>query len=143
MFVYEKAVRFEDVDAARIVFFARFLSYCHEAMEALLAPIDGGYASLVVDRHIGLPSVRVEADFVSPLRFGDVARIEVTVEHIGRTSCTFRYAMTNAKSGVHVARIRQVVVLSDLRELKKVAIPDDVRAVLETYRAPPESSSRL
>lgn len=143
MFVYDKAVRFEDVDAARIVFFARFLSYCHEAMEALLSPVEGGYASLVVDRHIGLPSVRVEADFASPLRFGDVVRIEVAVEHIGTTSCTFRYEMTNVKTEAHVARIRQVVVLSDLRELKKVAIPDDVRVLLETYRAAPESTSRL
>ena len=49
-FVYERAVRFEEVDAARIVFFARFLNYAHEAMEALLGGLDGGYVRLVNDR---------------------------------------------------------------------------------------------
>ncbi len=33
MIVLEREVRFEDVDPAQIVFFARFLSYAHEAME--------------------------------------------------------------------------------------------------------------
>jgi 4-hydroxybenzoyl-CoA thioesterase len=144
VFVYERAVRFEDVDAARIVFFPRFLAYCHEAMEAMLASLDGGYASLVVDRQIGMPAVRVEADFESPLRFGDTARIGVLVEHIGRTSCALRYEIFEKKSGMLAARVRHIVVLSDLRVVKKVPIPDDVRAVLERHLpAAPASSSQL
>ena len=144
MFVYERAVRFEDVDAASIVFFSRFLSYCHEAMEAMLAPLDGGYAALIVDRRQGMPAVRVEADFAAPLRFGDRMRIEVTVEHIGRTSCTFQYEFRNTKDGTHVARIRHVVVLCDLNGIKAMPIPDDVRAVLERHLpTAPGSSSRL
>lgn len=144
MFVYERAVRFEDVDAASIVFFSRFLNYCHEAMEALLAPLEGGYAALIVGRRQGMPAVRVEADFAAPLRFGDRMRIEVTVEHIGKTSCTFRYVFQNAKDGSHVARIRHVVVLCDLNGIKSMPIPNDVRAVLERHLPnAPDSSSRL
>ena len=133
MFVYERPVRFEDVDAANIVFFSRFLNYCHEAMEALLAPVVGGYAGLVVDRRIGLPAVRVEADFETPLRFGDVARIAVFVERVGNASCTFRYEFTRMKDNARVAVIRHIVVLSDLVKLKSKRIPDDVRAVLDRH----------
>jgi 4-hydroxybenzoyl-CoA thioesterase len=143
VFVYEKPVRFEDVDAARIVFFPKFLAYCHEAMEAMLAPLEGGYAGLVVDRQIGMPAVRVEADFEAPLRFGDVVRIQVTVEHIGRTSCALRYELFNAKTSQLSARIRHIVVLSDLRVVQKVPIPEDVRVVLEKHLPSPESSSKL
>src|SRR6516165_4446410 len=96
-FLFDRPVRFEDVDAANIVFFSRFLNYCHEAMEALLAPLDGGYARLIVERRLGLPAVHVEADFTTPLRFGDVARIAVTVPRVGNKSCTFRYDFTRAK----------------------------------------------
>ena len=135
MYVFERAVRFEDVDAAGIVFFPRFLSYCHEAMEALCATLDGGYAGLVVDRKIGMPAVHVEVDFISPLRFGDTVRIEVVVEQIGRTSATFRYALSNPKSGAAVAVVRHVVVVSDLRALAKLPIPNDVRALLEQHLA--------
>jgi 4-hydroxybenzoyl-CoA thioesterase len=142
-FVYERPVRFEDVDAARIVFFPRFLGYCHEAMEAMLAPLEGGYAALVVQRQIGMPAVRVEADFSSPLRFGDIVRIEVVVEHVGRTSCTIRYELFDAKTRQLSARVRHIVVLSDLRVVQKVPIPDDVRAILERHSASPASSSKL
>ena len=39
----ERPIKFEDVDAASIVFFARFLNYAHEAMERFFAPLEGGY----------------------------------------------------------------------------------------------------
>ncbi len=144
MFAYDRPVRFEDVDAAGIVFFSKFLSYCHEAMEALFAPLEGGYAGLIVGRRIGMPAVRVEADFEAPLRFGDIVRIAVVVEQMGRTSCTFRHELTNKKDGSLVARVRHVVVLSDLRVLQKLPIPDDVRAFLEKHiPSGPVSSSSL
>ena len=133
MFSYERRIRFEDVDAASIVFFPRFLGYCHEAMEAMLAPVRGGYAGLVVDRRLGLPAVRVEAEFKSPLRFGDVARISVVVERIGRSSATLRYSIERERDGEVVATIRHVVVLSDLGTLTSTPLPEDVRTVLESH----------
>src|SRR4029453_13963642 len=93
MFVYERPVRFEDVDAAGIVFFARYLNYCHEAMESFFGALDGGYVRLITQRHIGLPAVHVEINFPAPLRYGDLARIEVTVLHIGNKSTKLRYAL--------------------------------------------------
>jgi 4-hydroxybenzoyl-CoA thioesterase len=137
MFVYERPVRFEDVDAAQIVFFARFFNYGHEAMEAFFGQLEGGYARLIVERRIGMPAVHVECDFRAPLRFGDVARIEVTVPHVGHTSCSFRYAFRRALDGVEVASLLHVCAVSDLRELRAIPIPDDVRAVLERHLVAP------
>jgi 4-hydroxybenzoyl-CoA thioesterase len=138
-FVYERPVRFEEVDAAQIVFFPRFLNYCHEAMEALFGALDGGYVALIRDRRIGLPAVHVECDFTLPLRYGDVARIEVTIDRIGRSSCTFRYVFTRAADGAAVAVILHVCAVSDLRNVSAIPIPDDVRAVLDAHLAPPPS----
>jgi 4-hydroxybenzoyl-CoA thioesterase len=134
VFVHDRPVRFEDVDAAGIVFFARFFGYCHEAMEALLGAVPGGYVGLVVGRKVGFPAVHVEADFESPLRFGDVARISVTVERIGKSSCSFRNRFTRAADGVSVASILHVCAASDLAKLHSIPIPDDVRAALEAHR---------
>lgn len=135
MHVYERPVRFEDVDAANIVFFARFFNYGHEAMESLLGGLDGGYVRLVLERKIGMPAVHVECDFKHPLRFGDVARIEVTVPHIGRRSCSYNYAMYRVQGGTLVANLRHVCAVSDLVALRAIAIPADVRALLERHRA--------
>jgi len=133
MFVYERPVRFEEVDAADIVFYSRFLTYCHEALEALFASLPGGYPRLVLERRIGIPAVHVEIDYKSPLRFGDVARIEVTVEKLGRSSCTFRHEFSRKGDGTQVASIKHVCAVSDLSVLRAIPIPDDVRALLSQH----------
>jgi 4-hydroxybenzoyl-CoA thioesterase len=135
MRVYERQVRFEEVDAAQIVFFPRFFGYCHEAMEALFDEIEGGYVHLVRDRKIGVPAVHVACDFKHPLRYGDVARIEASVATLGNTSVTFRYAITNRANAVPVASIDHVCVVSDLTALKGIPIPLDVRTALARYLA--------
>jgi 4-hydroxybenzoyl-CoA thioesterase len=133
MRIYERPVRFEEVDAAQIVFFPRFFGYCHEAMEALFDDVEGGYVRLVRDRKIGVPAVHVACDFKHPLRYGDVARIEATVAKLGRTSVTFQYAITRLSDGVPIASITHVCVVSDLTSLTKIPIPDDVRSALERH----------
>jgi 4-hydroxybenzoyl-CoA thioesterase len=133
VFAYERPVGFEDVDAAGIVFFSRFFGYCHEAMEAMLAPLDGGYARLIVTRKLGLPAVHVEADFRSPLRFGDVVRIETTVERLGTSSVALRFDL--ARGADAIATIRHVVVLTNLETMRSAPLPDDVRAVLARHAA--------
>jgi len=134
MRVYERPVRFEEVDAAGIVFFPRFLSYGHEAMEKLFDDLEGGYVRLIRDRKVGVPAVHVECDFKAPLRYGDVARIETTVEKLGRTSVSFRYAISRASDRLPLASILHVCAVSDLTHLKAIPIPDDVRAALERHK---------
>jgi 4-hydroxybenzoyl-CoA thioesterase len=129
-FVHVHHVRFEEVDAAGIVYFAHFFSWCHDAMEALLGTVDGGYAGLVTKRRLGLPAVHVEADFSSPLRFGDDVRIAVSVERLGTSSVALRFDLARTSDGVHVATLRHVAVLTDLNALRSRPLPDDVREVL-------------
>src|SRR5271156_5935583 len=133
MRVYERKVSFEEVDAAQIVFFPRFLSYCHEAMEGLFDDVEGGYVRLIRDRKVGVPAVHVECDFKHPLRYGDVARIETTVERLRPSSVSSRYATPRAWNKPAVASILHVCAVSDLVALKAIPIPDDVRAALERH----------
>ena len=132
--IYERPVRFEDVDAAGIVFFARYFNYGHEAMEAFFAALDGGYVGLVMGRRIGLPAVHVESDYRAPLRYGDTARIAIRVAHVGNRSFTLRYDFTRAADGLAIATLHHVVTTADMDAMRSIPIPDDVRAVLE--RAP-------
>ena len=133
--VYERAVRFEEVDAAGIAFFARFFNWCHEAMERFFDGVTGGYVGLIMKRRVGFPAVHLTADWKAPLRYGDVARIETSVVNIGTTSATLRYVLTRMSDGVHAATIEHVVVASSLDTMTKQPIPDDCRALLETHRA--------
>ncbi|MEO8877761.1 MAG: thioesterase family protein [Polyangiaceae bacterium] len=133
MIRYRRPVRFEDVDAAQIVFFGRFFGYCHEAMEVFFDELAGGYAGLIVGRKIGFPAVHVEADFKSPLRYGDTARISVDVTKVGNKSATLRFTIANETGDALVAVILHTCAVSDLVALKAIAIPDDVRKILEAH----------
>lgn len=132
MFAFDRPVQFQDVDAAGIVFFARFFVYAHDAMVALVDhELSDGYAGLINDRRLGLPVVHVEADFKVPLRFGDVASIEVTVMRIGQKSSTLRFTMK--KQGVVCAVITNTVVLTDFGPLKGIEFPEDIRGILQKH----------
>jgi len=138
----DRPVRFEEVDAAGIVFFARFFHYCHEVMETFFD--EGlprgpsglrGYADLITRRRIGFPAVHVDVDYTAPLRYGDVARIALTVAKVGTSSTTLRYAFTRMPDGAAAAVVQHVVVSSSLDAMKKMPLPDDVRALLVAHTA--------
>jgi 4-hydroxybenzoyl-CoA thioesterase len=125
---YERPVRFDEVDPAGIVFFARFMNYAHEAMENFFSDLEGGYAGLIQTRRIGFPTVRLEADFKIPLRYGDMLRVETSCSKLGNTSATFVHEMRSAANGALCAVVRHVVVTVKLGVLEPCAMPDDVRA---------------
>lgn len=82
-FLYTRTVRFQETDAAGVVFFANTLTACHEAYEASLmaAGVDvrllfGGAAA--GGRAIALPIVHAEADYLRPAHCGDRHEIELT-----------------------------------------------------------------
>ncbi len=138
--VYERPVDFQDVDAAGIVFFARFFDYAHDAMEHFFdgiahrpGGVRPGYVDLVVKRRTGFPVVHITADFKSPLRYGDVVRIETSVVKIGKSSITFRYAMKRADNGADVATLEHVVVATNVDTVTKVDLPEDVLALLRAH----------
>ena len=133
MITHDRPVHFEDIDAAGIVFFARFAAYCHDAMERFFDDVPGGYVALITKRKIGFTAVHITSEFDAPLRYGDVANIVGTVTKLGTTSCHFHFAMTRAKDGSHVGTMDHVHVCADLLTLTKLAFPPDVRAALERH----------
>lgn len=130
MVVFERPIKFEDVDAAGIVFFARFVTYAHEAMEHFFSSLEGGYPRLIMERRIGLPAVHLDVSFKAPARYGDTLRIETSVAKVGNRSAVLRYRMILAGTDRIVAEITHTVVLSDLRTITSCDMPADVRARL-------------
>jgi 4-hydroxybenzoyl-CoA thioesterase len=136
MFVYRRAVRFAEVDAARLVFFSRYVEYCHDAMEALFAALPGGYEDFTMRRDLGLPTVRLEIEYRAPLRYGDVARLETDVLRVGRTSITLRHRIWRDADDALVTVVEQVVVVTRLSTLVPQPVPDDVRGLFDAHLVP-------
>jgi 4-hydroxybenzoyl-CoA thioesterase len=135
-YVFDRAVRFDEVDAALMLYYPRFLGYCHEAMEAMCAELEGGYPRLIKERRVGLPAVHVDVDFKSPLRYGDVVRMELAVMKTGTTSIALRYTLSRKDDGRAIAIVQHVCVVTDLDAMKAIPIPADILALLYRYRSP-------
>lgn len=130
MVIHDRAVRFEEVDAAGIVFFGCYANYAHEAMEVLFAEVDGGYPNLINRRRTGFPAVALEVQYRAPLRYGDVLRIELFCGRLGNRSAELQYRFIR-QDEVLVATMKHTVVVSDLDAVQSVEMPEDVRRVLE------------
>ena len=152
MIVFDRAIKFEEVDAANIVFFARFVTYAHEAMEHFFGGLPGGYADLILERRVGFPAVHVEIAFTAPARYGDVLRIETRVARIGNRSAVLWYRMHHVGKGRDagadpeggpqtlgrlVCELKHTIVTTDLRTLTSCDMPDDVRGILAQHLESP------
>ena len=136
MISYRRPVRFEDVDAARIVFFGHYMRYAHEAMEHFFREVEGGYPGLINDRRVGFPAVKVEAAYLAPLRYGEVVDIEVHTARLGNRSATLLYRFVRAHDQALVAEITHTVVVSDLTTVTSCEMPADVRGIFQRHLAP-------
>lgn len=128
-------IRFGDVDSARIVYYPRYFHFCHVAMEEFFREALGvDYATLIGEQHFGFPAIKVTSEFRRPLRYGDVAEIDVEIVTIGETSLTLRFTFRTPKNDAPAAVIEVVTVALDLTAFEKRRVPDWVRAAVAAER---------
>jgi 4-hydroxybenzoyl-CoA thioesterase len=135
-FVTHLPVRFADIDHAGIVYFPRFFHFFHVAFEEMWRDKLGAraYVDLLDKDRVGFPAVRAECDYRSPLRFGDVAELELRVLRLGRTSVTFGYRVYRAAEPPHERRLaaegKTVSAIVDLSRFVATEAPARVRELL-------------
>ena len=121
-------VRFGDCDPAGLVYYPVIFHYCHVAMEEFFAERCGiSYSRLMADERIGFPAVNVQAEFFTPLVYGDEAEVEVHVSRVGESSARFEYNVRRASDSVLCARAVNVLVAMNLDERRAIPIPDKYR----------------
>lgn len=121
-------VRFQDVDAAGIVFFARFADYAHDAFVLFLREIGLPLEGLLREGDLGMPVVHAETSFKGPLRFGDVLEVQVLRPTIGETSIKMEYHLRVSGETRAVVKMSHVVVR--FAEMRPQRVPDPWRARL-------------
>lgn len=128
-FSVRETVRFAHVDAAGIVFYPRYFEMLNAAVEDWFAlRLGADFASLHIDRRIGVPTVRLETEFFAASRLGDVLDIFVTPVHLGRSSCAIEVRFLCGDEQRLTARLTMVAI--DLGFGKSLPWPADVRAAI-------------
>ena len=124
-----RLIRFSDCDPAGIVFYPQYFVMLNGLVEDWVNEGLGlGYHTLVAERRIGLPTVKLEADFRAVSRMGDRVVLGLSVERLGSRSMTLMLRCFDAAAGELRMQARQVLVTTSLESHRAVAIPDDLRA---------------
>ena len=130
VFRRERVIRFSDCDPAGIVFYPQYFVMFNGLLEDWFS--DGlavGFGSLVLERRIGLPTVRLEVDFSAISRMGDRVVLSLAVERLGNRSLTLALRCESKEGQLRMAA-RQVLVTTSLDTHQAIDIPPDVRAAI-------------
>ena len=129
MFTTSILVRFGDLDAAGIAYYPNLVNFLHEAFEDFFAGHVGRPYPEVYREGIGFPTVKVEMEFLSPVRYGDRVQVGLTVERVGNSSVQIRYA--GFVDGRAVFSARNVAVVVDMKTFRPTPLPAWLRERFE------------
>ena len=134
-FESEKRVRFQHFDPAGIVFYPQYFVLFHELIEDWFnCGLEVNYADLITFQRLGVPTVRLECDFVAPSTIGGTIQLRLAVRRVGTTSIALSLM---AFSGDELrVRIEQVIVLFSLDRRAPVAIPEELRRRIGKFLMP-------
>ena len=135
VFRRERVIRFSDCDPAGIVFYPQYFVMFNGLLEDWIS--DGlavGFGALVLERRIGLPTVRLEVDFSAVSRMGDQVVLSLAVERLGQRSLTLALRC-ESKPGQFRMAARQVLVTTSLDTHQAIDIPTDIRAAIARTNA--------
>jgi 1,4-dihydroxy-2-naphthoyl-CoA hydrolase len=130
-FADNRTIRFQDADAAGIIFYPRVLEMFHDVYVAFLA-FAGAPLPEVLRTGTWIAPVRhAEADYFKPLRFGDPVVVEICRAHLSETEATLGYRIARSENG-EVCVVGQVVhTFVDRATFKRTPIPEPVRLALQ------------
>ncbi len=134
-FSYLRTVRFADTDAAGIVYFANYLSLCHEAYEESLGAGGIDLGAFFHDTGLVVPIAKSEAEYLRPLRPGDKLRITLTTERLSENSFAIRYEIYKVGPPEKLAaRVRTEHVATSPAKRERVPLPPALAAWLESTK---------
>lgn len=130
-----RLVRFQDVDAAGIVFYARTFDYFHDAYVGLLRERGAPLERALRSGEWVAPLTRAEAEYLRPLRFGDEIEVVIVAVELAETEYVVSYRIDLDGEPACVGRTRHVSV--DPETFRRAALPEVLRRALEQGQASP------
>ncbi len=91
MFIYHRTVRFQDTDAAGVMYFANGLAIAHEAYEASLQATAIDLKAFFKGLWGAVPIVHASVDFLRPIAVGDRLEIHLTPHQTRSTEFEIHY----------------------------------------------------
>jgi 4-hydroxybenzoyl-CoA thioesterase len=124
-------VRFGDIDHAGIAYYPNLYHDLHIAFEEFFEEHLGTpYPRALDEEKLGFPTVHVETDFLSPIRYGDTLDITITVPRLGDSSADLLFTVVRRGDTDPCLVSRHTVVAIDMTTFRPRAIPPPYRDLL-------------
>ncbi|MBW4495749.1 MAG: acyl-CoA thioesterase [Oscillatoria princeps RMCB-10] len=123
-FIYPRTVRFQDTDAAGVVYFANVLAMCHEAYEASLAASGINLKSFFSNPAVAIPIAHAGADFFRPMFCGDLLAIHLVPKQLTDHKFEIDYQIFATDQQVAKVMTKHVCIAPASRT--KQPLPDDM-----------------
>ena len=142
----EFPIRFNDIDAAGIVYFPRLLHFCHCALEDFVTERSvQSYRRYIVNGTL-FPVIKVEGGFFRRVQYRDRLRVDVSCEEIRNHAFRMRYDLSvlpGEGGGVPEPSARIVIAQAVAKgeDFELVEIPAELRIALESVLIPDGSGS--
>jgi 1,4-dihydroxy-2-naphthoyl-CoA hydrolase len=128
-FTYQRTIRFQDTDAAGVVYFANILSMCHEAYEGSLEILGINIKEFFSHPSIAFPIVHANVDFYRPIYCGNKLVITLTTEKLSDEKFEINYQLSVSDILVSKAITRHVCI--DTESQKKRELPTQMQQWVE------------
>ncbi len=139
-FTYNRIVRFQDTDAAGVVYFANILGICHEAYEESLRVSGIDLRTFFTNPTVISPIVHASVDFFRPIFCGDNLVINLFPQKLGLSKFEISYEISHNEVIAAKAISRHVCI--DVNTRSKLELPDEIKLWLNTNRRESEGEER-
>ena len=134
-FSTQRTLRFGDCDPSGIAYFPAYFDILNGVVEEFWIRVGFPWPALINTRRIGLPTARLESEFVKPSMFGDILVFAVELAHLGQSSLHLVHRITAGEELRWSAK--QVVVATDLDTHRSRPWPEDIRGALGRFMENP------
>lgn len=134
-FTYNRTVRFQDTDAAGVVYFANVLVMCHEAYENSLAKAGINLKTFFSRAAVAVPIIHSSVDFSEPMFCGDRLLIEGIPQRLSDSKFEIKYHVVDAASPQqHLATALTRHVCIDTTTRTQIFLPESMINWLDHVR---------
>jgi len=131
-FIYKRIVRFQDTDAAGVVYFANILAMCHEAYEESLAASGINLKAFFSNPDVAIPIVHASVDFFQPMFCGDQIFIHLIPKQIASEKVEIAYQLVTASEKLIAKAITKHICIKQIVKTRK-AMPDEMIRWLQQW----------
>lgn len=131
MFTTSRPLRFGDCDPSGIAYFPSYLNILVGVLEEFFETTGIPWPTMVAERRIGTPTLRLDLTFVKPGMHGDRLDFAIRVVRIGNSSMDLEHEISS--SGDLLWKASHRIVATSLDTHKAVHWPDDIRAAFLPY----------